>query len=81
MENEQQVLQLIRAWMDRVSALQARVDVLEVASITLARGASQQQRDELHAALSTLQRSGADRTWETGTMLEEEAARFLRSLR
>lgn len=75
-----QVLQLIRTWMDRTSALQARVDVLEVVSVVLVRDASPQQRDALRSALSKLQQSGAERTWETGTMLEEEVARFLKLL-
>ncbi|WP_042358625.1 hypothetical protein [Stenotrophomonas maltophilia] len=77
----EQVLELIRTWMDRTSALQARVDVLEVVSAVLARDASQQQRDAVRSALLTLQRSGAERSWETGTMLEEEVARFLKVLR
>lgn len=77
----EQVLELIRTWMDRTSALQARVDVLEVVSAVLARDASQQQRDALRTALLALQRSGAERSWENGTMLEEEVARFLKVLR
>lgn len=75
-----QVLQLIRTWMDRTSALQARVDVLEVVSLLLARGATPQQKDELRIALLALQRTGEQRSWETGTMLEEEVARFLKHL-
>jgi hypothetical protein len=77
----EQVLQLIRTWMDRTSALQARVDVLEVVSAVLARDASPQQQDALRTALLSLQRSGAERSWENGTMLEEEVARFLKVLR
>ncbi|MEN1996810.1 hypothetical protein [Stenotrophomonas bentonitica] len=80
MENEQQVLELIRTWMDRVSALQARVDVLTVVSGTLAATATPQQKAEVRKALVALQGTGEQRSWENGVALEEDIARLLRRL-
>jgi hypothetical protein len=53
---------------------------MEVVSLLLAREATPQQKDELRTALLALQRTGEQRSWETGTMLEEEVARFLKHL-
>lgn len=75
-----QVLQLIRTWMDRTTALQARVDVLEAMAAVLAVSASTQQKDELRRVLGALQKTGEQRSWENGVALEQEIARVLKRL-